>query len=313
MTNDSLLTSLRQHMLNENEPLAGLLRKCLLLGAETASDSLRQWARKELNGYDENDELPGYRKLTVPPLSADTMNGNTWATNMTYSVVQLPTKAREAIGDVFLLHQPVEELEQIATKKSPSFTNGPLTYAQHVWNQELGPFQRVINLQLTFSGSMFAGVLGQIRTQLVDMIADLTASTPLAELPRREAVDAAVSTHIGVQYNTTIQHATGPTAIGSNAVAKAEGLSVDDAIKLIDAVREVSGDVRDEGAKSELLACIQDLRDELQSTEPSTTEVVGKVGKLKTIAAKIGGAGLSSAVSGAVEGLTTMVMSGAFG
>lgn len=32
---DSLLRSLREHMLDESEPLAGLLRKCLLLGAET--------------------------------------------------------------------------------------------------------------------------------------------------------------------------------------------------------------------------------------------------------------------------------------
>lgn len=313
MTDESLLISLRNHMLDENEPLAGLLRKCLLLGAETGSDSLRQWARKELNGYDEGDELPGYRKLPLPSLSADTMSGNTWATNMAYSVLQLPAKGREAVGDEFLLHQPVEELEQLATKESLSFTNGPLSYAEDLWNQELGPFQRVMNLRFTFSGSMFAGVLGQIRTQLVDMIADLTAQTPLAELPRKDAVDAAVSTHIGVQYNTTIQNPSGPSAIGSNAVAKTVGLSIDDAIKLLDSVQNASNDVQDESVKSELLACIQDLRDELQSSEPSTNEIVGKVGKLTAIAARVGGAGLSSAVSGAVEGLTTMVMSGAFG
>lgn len=313
MTTDSLLASLRQHMLDENEPLAGLLRKCLLLGAETGSESLRQWARKELNGYGNDDELPGYRKLPTPPLSADTMSGNTWATNMTYSVLQLPPKAREPIGDEFPIHQPVEELERLATQKSLSFTNSGLTYAQHLWNQELGPFQQVVNLRFTVSGAMFAGMLGQIRTQLVDMIADLTASTPLAELPRKEAVDAAVSTHIGVQYNTTIQSTSGPTAIGSNAVAKTEGLSVDDAIKLLDAVKDASTGVEDECAMSELLACVQDLQDELQSAQPSTTEVIGKAGRLKAIAAKLGGVGLSAAVSGAVEALTTMVMSGAFG
>lgn len=70
MADDSLLRSLRHHMLDESEPLAGLLRKCLMLGAETGSDSLRQWARRELNGYGAEDKLPTYRKLGFPPLSA---------------------------------------------------------------------------------------------------------------------------------------------------------------------------------------------------------------------------------------------------
>lgn len=313
MAEDSLLGSLRHHMLDESEPLAGLLRKCLMLGAETGSDSLRQWARNELNGYGTDDPLPSYRKLPTPPLSADTMSGNTWAQNMTYSVLQLPLKAREALGDEFPLHQPVEELEQLATRTSLSFTNAGLAYAQHVWNQGLGPFQQVMNLRFTVSGSMFAGVLGQIRTQLVDLIADLTATTPLAELPRKETVDAAVSTHIGVQYNTTIQSTSGPTAIGSNAIAKVEGLSAEDAIKLLDAVRDSAGEVEEATAKAELLEVLDALQDQLLAAAPSTTEVVGKVGKLKEIASRVGSAGLSAAVSGAVEGLTTMVMSGAFG
>lgn len=170
-----------------------------------------------------------------------------------------------------------------------------------------------MNLRFTVFGAVLAGMLGRIRTQLVDMIADLTASTPLAELPGKDAVDAAVSTHIGVQYNTTIQSAIGPTAIGSNTVAITEGISIDDAIKLLDAVKDASGDVEDESTVSELLACVQELRDELRSTQPSTTEVVRKVDKLKAIAANVGGASLSAAVSRVVEGPTTMVMSGAFG
>lgn len=311
--NDSLLTSLRNRILDEGEPLAGLLRKCLMLGAETGSDSLRQWARKELKGYESGDELPSYRRLPWPPLSADTMSGNTWAKNMTYSVLHLPQKAREFLGDEFLLHQPIEELEQIATQQSLSFSNNGLTYAQHLWNEGLGPFQEIVNLRFTASGSMFVGVLGQIRTQLVDLVADLTATTPLRELPRKDAVDAAVSTHIGVQYNTTIEKTSGPTAVGNNAAAKTTGLSVDDAIRLLDSVRESTREIKDEGDRAEVLGVLKDLQDALRVTAPSTTEVVGKVGKLKDVAARIGGAGLSAAVSAAVEGLTTMVMSGAFG
>lgn len=241
------------------------------------------------------------------------MSGNTWAKNMSYSVLELPPEAREFLGEGFPLHQPVEELEQIATQKSLSFTTSALPYAQYAWNSKLGPFQQVMNLRFNVSGSMFAGVLGQIRTQLVDLIADLTANTPLEELPKKEMVDAAVSTHIGVQHNTTIQSISGPTAIGNNAVAKTEGLTADDVIRLLDAVRDSAGELEDERTRAELLEVLDALQDDLRSSAPSTTEVVGRVNRLRELAARVGGAGLGSAVSGAVEGLTTMVMSGAFG
>ena len=47
---NTLLQSLRESVLDESEALAGLLRKCLMLGAQTGSDSLRQWARYEVSG-----------------------------------------------------------------------------------------------------------------------------------------------------------------------------------------------------------------------------------------------------------------------
>lgn len=77
-------------MLDESEPLAGLLRKCLLLGAETGSVSLRDWARKELTGYGDEDEVPEYRRLSGVPISMDSISGNTWATGQTISRFQLP-------------------------------------------------------------------------------------------------------------------------------------------------------------------------------------------------------------------------------
>ncbi|MCV7746188.1 hypothetical protein M3B82_008105 [Micrococcus luteus] len=46
----SLLTDLRERVIDEAEPLPGLLRKCLMLGAQTGSQSLREWARFELKG-----------------------------------------------------------------------------------------------------------------------------------------------------------------------------------------------------------------------------------------------------------------------
>jgi hypothetical protein len=152
----------------------------------------------------------------------DSISGNTWAKNQTIDRHQLPQKAWELVPEVFDFRQPIEQLEQLATKERVSFASPGLAFAQTIWNGELGPFQSVMNLSYVMSGSVVVGMLGQIRTKLVDLIADLTADTPLTELPGKEQVDAAVSHRIGEPrntYNTTIHEARGPVAIGAKAEA----------------------------------------------------------------------------------------------
>lgn len=92
---DTLLRSLRERLLDESEPLAGMLRKCLLLGAETGSEALRDWARKELNGYGSEDEVPKYRKVGGPPIAMDSISGYTLAKNQIIARHQLPREAWE--------------------------------------------------------------------------------------------------------------------------------------------------------------------------------------------------------------------------
>lgn len=310
---DSLLRALRETALDESEPLAGLLRKCLLLGAETGSDSLRQWARNELNGYEEGVDVPPYRSLPTPPISVNSISGNTHVQGQKFHRIELPQKAQKGVPEHFPLRQPVEELERLVTLGDVSFTSAGLAYAQMVWNQELeSPFQQIIGMSFTISGSAIAGVLGQIRTQLVDVIADLTASTPLTELPRKDQVDAAVSQHIGTQYNTTIHASNGPTAIGTEARASTKGISLKEAIQLLDGVRAAAEQVPGTDS-AELLRAVEELRAAAEHEAPETGEVVRKVGKLRAAADKIGLPVLTAAVGGVVEAFTSLAVGGVFG
>lgn len=310
---DTLLRSLREHLLDESEPLAGLLRKCLLLGAETGSDSLRQWARYELNGYEEGVELPSYRMLPAPTLMVDSFSGPNRTTGQAFDRLQLPPKARECVPEKMPFHQPIEELQKLAEQKTLSFTGPGLGFAVKRWNDVLDWRQQVTGMHFELSGSVITGILGQIRTQLVDMVADLTAETPLAELPGKAAVDAAVEQHIGTQYITTIQTANGPTAIGTGATAKSEGLSLDEAIRLIEAVRLASDESGEFEGKSELLEAAQDLRAEIVADSPSTGEVIKKAGRLQKLAEGVGLPLLTAAAAGAVEAVTGLALGGAFG
>lgn len=309
--NDTLLRSIRERLLDESEPLAGLLRKCLLLGAETGSESLREWARSELNGYGDGAEVPSYRKVHGVPISMNSMSGNTWATGQIIDRHQLPKDAWEYVPEEFAFRQPIEELEELATKKNLSFSSPGLSYAQTIWNGQLGPWQNVMGLSYVMTGSAIAGILGQIRTQLVDLIADLTSDTPLAELPGKEQVDAAVSHHIGQIYNTTIHEPAGPLAIGTEAKASTEGLSVEEGLKLLDAVRQAAVDA-DDTDTHELVEALEELREAVEQECPDTGEVVKKVGNLRAVANKLGVAAITAATSSVATTLTELAMNGAF-
>jgi hypothetical protein len=301
-------------MLDESEPLAGLLRKCLLLGAETGSVSLRDWARKELNGYGDEDEVPEYRRISGVPISMDSISGNTWVTGQTISRFQLPQEAWEYVPETMSFKQPVEELEQLARQKSLSFRSPGLSLAQTIWNRQLGPFQSINGLSYTMTGSVVAGMVGQIRTQLVQIIADLTADTPMSELPSKGQVDAAVSEHIGAStvYNTTINAASGPVAIGTDAQAKSKGLSVEDVLRLLDAVQQTAASDVEQADQAEVLEAVADLRVALSKDRPETGEVVKKAGRLQSLGTKVGGASLVAATEGAASALMELAMSGAF-
>lgn len=310
---DTLLQSLRARLLDESELLAGLLRICLMLGAETRSEALREWARLELGGYNNDSTVPSYRQLGAVILY-DSISGNTWATGLSIHPLQLPGDAHDDLPPELTFAQPIEELEQLSKQESMSFRTGPLSLAEIRWNRQLGAFQQVMNLRYTVPGSAIAGIIGQVRTNLVEIVADLTADTPLTELPRKDQVDAAVAHRIGPGggdvYNTTIQQADGPVAIGAKAQAVTEGLSVEDALKLLDKVQEMASQA---DAAGELVAAVADLRATLDQDTPDTGEVVKKVGKMRAVADKLGVAAVTAATSSAATALTELAVTGAFG
>ena len=70
--------------------------------------------------------------------------------------------------ELLYLTQPIEELERQAQEKSLRFKPPGLAAAQSVWDRELGPFQSIVNMSYILSGTSISGLLGQIRTKLID-------------------------------------------------------------------------------------------------------------------------------------------------
>lgn len=56
-----LLDEIIELATGNNQSVAVLLRKCVVLAHQIKNERLKAWANKELNGYEDGDELPGYR------------------------------------------------------------------------------------------------------------------------------------------------------------------------------------------------------------------------------------------------------------
>src|SRR3954453_8942328 len=78
-------------------PLADTLRKCVILGGKSGSTKLRDWASRELQGY-QNDDLPSYRKVSAP-LKIDGINPGAQITGQQISPHALPDPADKLIKE----------------------------------------------------------------------------------------------------------------------------------------------------------------------------------------------------------------------
>ncbi|MFC7593690.1 hypothetical protein ACFQU3_00080 [Terrabacter sp. GCM10028922] len=314
---DTLLQSLRGHVLDESQSLAGLLRKCLVLGAETGSDALRDWARRELNGYGDEDVLPDYRNVGRVPISIDSVSGRWHSTQQALSYLQIPQGVRKFIPEELLLRQPVDELEAWVVKdETITMSSGMMPAAAQMWSQQLGPFQEVLRMYWALSPALVAGILGRVRNTLVDFVAELTSDVPLTELPTRATVDAAFAAkvmHMGDTYNTHIAGPSGPVAVGKRAKAEQEGVSLNDVILVLGKVQAYADAVEDESARRELLDAVDDLKEAASRDQLDADEVKAKGERLKALGAKVGVGALAAATSGAAEAAMNLAVSGVFG
>lgn len=285
-----------------------------MLGAATGSDSLRGWARHELNGYADDDELPGYRKLGSLPISFDYVSGPYRAQGQTISHPQLPEAAQTFIPETVVLRQPLDELEAWVQKgETLHLTGSAMPAAAAIWTRELGMFQEILRIYWTLPASTIAGIVGQIRNTLVDFVADLTADTPLTELPSREVVDAAFASkvmQVGDTYNTTVSSSSGPLAVGRGA--KAKGMSIDDVLLLLGQVQAYAEPL-DVSDREELLDAVNDLRDAVTKDDVDPTEIESRSKRLKALGERIGGGMLIAATSGAAEAAIGILGSGLIG
>ncbi|OEV11446.1 hypothetical protein [Streptomyces nanshensis] len=197
----TLVGEIERDALDDSVPLSSVLRKCIALGGAVNSDQLREWAGKELRGYESEDEVPKYR-IVGAPLKIDAFIGPRQITGQQISPNDLPAFAKKRIGEEVRLRMGVRELEDSANVKPEKayvqLTPGGATDIARAIDQASGElFQKITALYWVVSKASIVGVLDQVRTTLTELVAELRVTVSDEESdPSSEAIGNAL--HVAV-------------------------------------------------------------------------------------------------------------------
>lgn len=194
---DSLLSEIEADALDESKPVAGALRKCVALGGKAGSSELRDWATQELRGYPPDAELPEYRVVPAP-INIDGAIPGGLVKNQQIPRSTLPDFVQEKVDEEFKFYSGIGEIEELA--RSAEKTDEPAKLQlpmggdiARIMTSESGSGQQVISIYWSVSPVSLRAICDQIRTSLVQLVAELRASMPDDEaLPSAEAASNAL-------------------------------------------------------------------------------------------------------------------------
>jgi hypothetical protein len=230
---NKLLAQIESEALDERLPVAGALRKCVALGGKAGSSDLRDWATSELRGYEDEAALPPYRVVPAP-LRIDGATARGLITGQPIAPSMLPDFVQEKVKEEFKFMAGVGELEAVAGSAEAAGDpvklqlpmGGDVARLMNAEHQD--PSQTILAVYWAVSPATVRGILDQVRTILIQLVAELQASTPTGQdVPTSEATNQAVNVAVHGRRSKVIvnapQAAEGSTAtITADAAAPAE-------------------------------------------------------------------------------------------
>ncbi len=219
----TLLDQIESGAHNSRTDLVDLLRKCITLGGQAGSGALRDWARRELDGYRGTDEeLPSYRFITAP-LVVDGFQGGWQFKGKQISTLELPDFAVDAFSKGLAVNFGVGELQRLASK-SQAVDLQPAGMDDLAYFMNTSPEYSASIMRVYFSVSplAFDGILDTVRTNLVALVAEIrSVGVDASGTPSQAAADQAFNVVIKGRARANIAIGEGATA--SMKVSEAPG------------------------------------------------------------------------------------------
>lgn len=208
-TSIDLVTEIEKEAVDGGGSVAAALRKCLVLGGELQSPELREWASRELNGYEDEDEVPPYR-IVPAALKIDGSDMVKIVTGQDISPAHLPDFARDQVREELRFVGGIGKIEEmIATAEHGTIAfsvPGGSDLAAYMTSQS--EYSAIHRIYKTTHVSELAGIIDGVRVRLVELVAELRAGTVDGVISPAVASQAIAVAVEGKRNRVTVNQAT---------------------------------------------------------------------------------------------------------
>jgi hypothetical protein len=197
-----LLAQIEADVVDDRVPLSSLLQKCIVLGGQARSEKMRDWARRELNGYAAADTVPDYRHVPAALMALITNNAGYNGTSRRIDPSVFATQIRDMLREEgidledAIFGQGVGELEALAGqgKDVHDIIPGWASFIADTLNRShMAPNSHVAEVYWSVPNASIRGILVRGQTALADLVAELITLTPRdQEVPDKQAADQVV-------------------------------------------------------------------------------------------------------------------------
>ncbi|MBU0569659.1 hypothetical protein KKB40_02660, partial [Patescibacteria group bacterium] len=221
----SLLRDIQNAAVSSEVEISTVLRKCKVLSARLGNKEFKKWIDQELNGYEDKDDLPNYRILTVQSKGHFSGPFNSGMRNGDISLICLPKKFRESLSKSYCA-QPISAYEALIklSKGENLQEQWPIDlvalYGEKIYqNMNCFTAWKVIPY-----GSMVA-LVDTVRNKILNFVIEIESEAPDAgEAPINQP--SIPPEKISQVFHTTIYGNVGNIADGSSAINQTANVNV---------------------------------------------------------------------------------------
>ncbi|HEY4901310.1 MAG TPA: hypothetical protein VIH91_10885 [Terriglobales bacterium] len=170
-----LLDDIIELATDNKQSVTVLLRKCIVLAHQIKNEKLKSWANKELNGYANDDELPGYRVSLAQAKGNFSGWGGSAMNHWPIPPALLEPKHQRFAREV-LLTQAISAYEDlVATKSKGNFsiswpTNLVLYYQERIENSKN---MNLVSAYQEVTRGALVEVVDSVRTRVLNMALEI--------------------------------------------------------------------------------------------------------------------------------------------
>lgn len=284
----TLLRNIQDAAVGADVPISTVLRKAQILAARLDHEPLRAWVVGELNGYNDPETLPDYRRLGRVPVLGD--YSGVMGRSMSNAPVP-PNNVPPELHEKLYTHDVYESVAALEAmvKAGPS--------AQYPWPAEVVAALQthfyeqmaLVQARKVISSTALAGVLDTVRNRLLAFVIEIEKLDPNAgDLTPGKPPSVSPATVNQVFYGNITGETIAIATAGRGDVSQQVQANVDSARTW----QDVSRLLREWGVPDDEIADLDEAIKDDRATEGSSTEIVVGArtkGWLGNLAGKVAG------------------------